>query len=53
MEVVTGEARANDLAADQTTNPFMPKMFSSRGPNQKQGDQGAKQGDQRAKQGGR
>jgi HlyD family secretion protein len=43
MEVVTGEARPSDLAADQTTNPFMPKLFSGRGSqNQKQGDQGAK-----------
>jgi HlyD family secretion protein len=43
MQVVTGEARPNDLAADQTTNPFMPKMFGAKG-GQKQGDQGAKQG---------
>jgi HlyD family secretion protein len=45
MEVVTGEARPTDLAADQTTNPFMPKLFSGKGSQgQKQGDQGAKPG---------
>jgi HlyD family secretion protein len=44
MEVVTGEARPSDLAADQTTNPFLPKLFGSRTQNQKQGDQGAKPG---------
>ncbi len=44
MEVVTGEARPSDLASDQTTNPFMPKLFGNRSQNQKQGDQGAKQG---------
>jgi len=44
MEVVTGEARPSDLAADQTTNPFMPKLFGSRNQNQKPGDQGPKPG---------
>ena len=45
MEVVTGEARPTDLAADQTTNPFMPKLFGGKGSQgQKQGDQGAKPG---------
>ena len=43
MEVVTGEARPSDLAADQTTNPFMPKLFGNRNnQGQKKGDQGAK-----------
>jgi len=44
MEVVTGKARPSDLAADQTTNPFMPKLFGSRNQNQKPGDQGPKPG---------
>jgi HlyD family secretion protein len=43
MKVVTGEARPNDLAGDQTTNPFMPKLFSGKG-GSKPGDQGPKQG---------
>jgi HlyD family secretion protein len=51
MQVVTGEARANDSAEDQTTNPFMPKLFRGRPQGGKQGEQGGKQGDQGAKQG--
>ena len=50
MEVVTGEARPSDLAADETTNPFMPKLFRGRPQNQKEGGQGAKPAGQGAKQ---
>ncbi len=50
MEVVTGEARPSDLAADQTTNPFLPKLFRGNTQNKKE-DQGAKPAGQGAKPG--